>query len=144
MELIQISSLQEYLENTKRGFEPLMNSLFVLPLSLRMEIQEQLFGGRKDTLEKYFQWVWNHKSHVCEESGIHLPYYSRKFISHILSRGAHPEMARDPRNNNILSFDNHRKWEVGDRKSMRIYQRNELTIELLKSDYRDYYKTYSL
>jgi hypothetical protein len=53
-----------------------------------------------------------------------------------LTRGAHPEIAHDPRNINILCFESHNRWENGDRERMRIYPANMRLIELLKSEYQ--------
>lgn len=50
--------------------------------------------------------------------------------------GAYPEMAHDPRNINILTFEMHNRWENGDRKNMRIYPANVRLIELMKSEYQ--------
>ena len=52
-----------------------------------------------------------------------------------MTRGAPPEMAHDPRNVNILSFEMHNRWENGDRRNMRIYPANLLIIEQLKKEY---------
>ena len=65
-----------------------------------------------------------------------LPEYSATYCSHILTRGAHPEMANDPRNINILCFKHHLIWENGKREQMRIYPANMLRIEELKQDYK--------
>lgn len=62
--------------------------------------------------------------------------YSSVYVSHILTRGAHPDMAHDPRNINILCFNHHNQWENGDRRAMRIYEKNVETIELLKNEYQ--------
>ena len=66
-----------------------------------------------------------------------LSNYSAAFCSHILTRGAFPEMATDPRNINILSVEQHNKWENGNRKEMRIYNGNMKTIEILKREYNE-------
>ena len=73
--------------------------------------------------------------HICSETMRPLKQYSATYISHIMTRGAHPEMAHDPRNVNILCFEMHNRWENGNRSSMRIYAANMLTIEQLKKEY---------
>ena len=65
-----------------------------------------------------------------------LKEYSATYISHILTRGAHPEMAHDPRNINILCFRHHNQWEhATTRRTMRIYRGNLLKVQELKKEY---------
>lgn len=126
-----------------RGFEPLIDiNNFQMEISLRIAIQKEIFGhcifGRGDVMqanERFFRWVWVHKPHVCEETMQPLRNYSAVHCSHILTRGAHPEMAHDPRNINLLTFEMHERWENGDRQNMRIYARNMRIVELLKQEY---------
>lgn len=55
-------------------------------------------------------------------------------ISHILPGSSHPELYFHPLNCNVLTHDAHRQWEEGDRKSMKIYNKNQKLIEqMLKS-----------
>lgn len=136
-----INTREEYQEAVKRGFEPLLDMRFKMVVRLRVEIQTELFGrGRIDTMranEKFFRWVWNHKPHYCEETMRPLKTYSAVYCSHILTRGAFPEMATDPRNINLLCPEMHNRWENGDRERMRIYWKNKKTIELLKEEYNE-------
>lgn len=141
---IAIESIAEYRLCVERGFEPLIDDRFELPIALRVEIQRQLFGhvthGRGNipqANEHFFRWVWDHKPHRCEETMRPLHQYSAVYISHILSRGAHPEMAHDPRNVNILCAEMHARWENGDRHSMRVWRNNKKTIEKLKNEYEN-------
>jgi hypothetical protein len=96
--------------------------------------------GKKNIPEanqKFYYWIWNHKQHICEETMIPLQTYSAKFISHILTKGAYPEMAHDPRNVNILNYPSHMKWENEyERRKMRIYPANKRTISILLNDYQ--------
>jgi len=142
MNQIYISSIEEYEYCTNRGYNPLLDNRFSLEISLRIEIQRELFGqcvfGRGDVEkanERFYRWIWKHKPHQCEETMKPLHSYSSIYISHILTRGAFPEMAHDPRNVNILCGEMHNLWENGNRSSMRIYQKNVSTIELLTSEY---------
>ena len=122
----------------KRGYEPLIDRRFKMEIHLRVEIQRELFGSghTPSENEKFYRWVWAHNLHFCEETMRPLPDYSSVFISHILTRGAHPEMAHDPRNVNILSFEQHNRWENGDREKMRIYRGNLAIIYELNEDYK--------
>ena len=79
--------------------------------------------------------MWENKPHYCEECMRPLAEYSAVYVSHILTRGANPDMSHDPRNVNILCFRHHSEWENGAREQMRIFAKNQLTIEELKKDY---------
>lgn len=141
IEPVLISDRQEYEFVTDRGFCPLLDyKHFKMDIRLRVRIQQELFGrGVIDTMranEKFFRWIWEHKPHICEETLKPLQNYSAVYCSHILTRGAFPEMATDPRNINILCFEMHNKWENGDRRNMRIYPSNMRLIQLLKSEYQ--------
>lgn len=133
-----ISERWEYDYIVSRGFEPLLDTNhFRMDVRLRITIQREKFGTghTPEENERFYRWVWEHKPHYCEETMRPLPNYSATFVSHILTRGANPEMAHDPRNVNILCFEMHNKWENGDRKGMRIYPANLLRIEELKDEY---------
>lgn len=80
--------------------------------------------------------MWENKPHYCEECMRPLAEYSAVYVSHILTRGANPDMAHDPRNVNILCFRHHAEWENGEREKMRIWAKNQATIEELKKDYK--------
>ena len=144
MEPIVINERYEYEYINKRGYNPLLDIRnFRLEIGLRVEIQREIFGhcvfGRGDipaANERFFRWVWEHKPHQCEETMRPLANYSAVYCSHILTRGSHPEIAHDPRNINILSFESHNRWENGDRENMRIYPGNMRLIELMKTEYQ--------
>jgi len=133
----------EYELVVSRGYQPLLpNKHFALDIRLREKIQKELFGrcviGRGNipqANERFFRWVWDNKPHYCEECMKPLRAYSAVYCSHILTRGAHPEMAHDPRNINILCFEHHNQWENGAREKMRIYPGNQRTIKELENDY---------
>lgn len=132
--------MDEYRYIVNEGFCPLIDyKRFSMDIELRKAIQKELFGrGRIDTMqanEKFFKWVWAHKPHYCEETMRPLSQYSATYCSHILTRGAFPEMANDPRNINILCLEAHNRWENGDRQNMRIYPKNVRIIEMLKKEY---------
>lgn len=123
-----------------RGYEPLLDARFPMDIVLRVSIQRELFGrghGPEEN-EKFYRWCWDHSPKVCEETMQPLRNYSAVHVSHILTRGAFPEMAHDPRNVNILSLAAHNRWENGDRENMRIYRSNLLRIEMLKNEYKNF------
>lgn len=136
---IAIGSREEYYYLVKRGHDPLVDERhFKLTPELRKQIQGERFGTghTPDENERFYRYVWNRKAHYCEECGRPLPEYSATYISHILTRGAHPEMAHDPRNTNILCFVHHEQWEhATTRRTMRVYQSNKRIIEELIKDY---------
>lgn len=108
-----------------------------MPHRSRVDMQRNLFGDGHTPAEneRFYRWVWNHKPHICEECMKPLGEYSAVYVSHILTRGAHPEIAHDPRNTNILCFRCHGAWENGARWRMRIYEGNLSRIEQLKKEY---------
>lgn len=135
---MRIDTREQYDAWRAEGAEPLVNWMFDIEINLRASIQRELFGKGHSPQENeaFYRWCWKRLPHICEETMKPLPEYSAAFISHILSKGAHPEMAHDPRNINILCLEAHNRWENGDRENMRIYQRNMLMIEQLKEEYR--------
>lgn len=132
-----ITTKEEYDYCIQRGIEPLIyDDVFEIDINLRVELQKELFGKDiKKANQRFFKWIWQHKEHVCEECQRPLQFYSATFCSHILSRGAHPEMAHDGRNINILCFEHHNQYEFGNREQMRIFEKNQKTIERLKFEY---------
>ena len=139
-----ITDIEQYDYCVGRGIEPLLDTNnFQIEISLRVEIQKKLFGqceiGRGDipaANQRFFKWVWQHKPHYCEECLRPLNKFAAIYCSHILTRGAHPEMAHDARNINILCPEHHCTWESATtRKAMRIYSKNMRMIETLKNEY---------
>ena len=139
MEPIVIDTRELYDYARQRGYEPLIDRRFSLDINLRVSIQRELFGTghTPEENERFYRFCWEHYPHICSETMRPLRNYSATYVSHILTRGAHPEMAHDPRNVNILCFEMHNRWENGDRQNMRIYRINQLTIEMLKNEYRN-------
>lgn len=137
-DFITLSTREEYDYLLRNGIDALTDLRFEMDINLRIAVQHELFGTREDVQranERFYRWVWEHKPHYCEETMQPLREYSAVYVSHILTRGAHPEMAHDPRNVNLLCFDMHNKWENGKREEMRIYKRNQEIIERLKREY---------
>ena len=141
---ILLETQPEYDFVKNRGFEPLLpNKHFRLGIKLRVQLQRKLFGhcttGRGDVMaanDRFFRWIWDNKPHYCEECMKPLREYSAVYCSHILSRGAHPDMAWDARNINILCHRHHEQWEDNtQRHKMRIYEKNQQIIKELQADY---------
>lgn len=137
MEPIVIDTRELYEFARQRGYEPLVDRHFTVEINLRVSIQRELFGRghTPEENERFYRFCWDHYPHVCSETMRPLYEYSAAYVSHIMTRGAHPEMAHDPRNVNILCWEMHNRWENGDRQNMRIYRANLLTIEQLKKEY---------
>lgn len=139
MEPFVIDTRELYDYARSRGYEPLIDRHFSLEINLRVSIQRELFGAghTPEENERFYRWCWEHKLHVCEECMRPLREYSATYVSHILTKGAHPAMAHDPRNVNILCFSHHNTWENGKRENMRIYRSNMIVIETLKQEYQN-------
>lgn len=137
MEPIVIDTRELYDYARTRGYEPLVDRRFEVTHGLRVSVQRALFGtgNHEENNIVFYRWVWEHKRHVCEECLKPLNHYSATYVSHIVTRGAFPEFAYDPRNTNILCERCHANWENGNRMNMRIYRSNRLTIEQLKREY---------
>lgn len=137
MEPIFIETREEYALCKAEGFEPLIDRRFAMDIRLRVSVQRELFGKghSPEENEKFYRWCWEHYPHICQETMRPLKSYSAVYISHILTRGAHPEMAHDPRNINILCLEAHNRWENGNRQNMRIYLSNQRKIEAIKAEY---------
>ena len=144
-EVFEVTSREDYEALKKRGFDILFYYKNLrLNIDLRKELQEEIFGkgNHQERNQKYYRMAWEHsltqngQGHYCEECRKPLEKYSATYVSHILSRGAYPEMAYDLRNHNILCAQCHRNWEcVSKRENMRIYNRNKSLIRQLKKDY---------
>ena len=132
--------IEFYLKSLESGINILTNPELILDIQDRVLIQNWLFkrGSVPENNERFYRYCWEYKPHFCEESTAPLYHYSAKQVSHIMTKGAHVEMAFDIRNINLLTFKMHNKWEFGDksvREQMRIYTFNEYIINLLKHEY---------
>jgi len=142
--LIELATIEEYRLCVNNGFEPLIDKRFELPVDLRITIQRIEFGHSELSKgnvmqgnQRYYRWVWNNRLHRCEECGKPLREYSAVYVSHIITKGSHPEIAHDPRNANILCPKHHDQWETGDREKMRIFEKNTDLIQRLKKEYHE-------
>ena len=137
MEPFLIDTREQYDLCKAHGIEPLIDRRFAMEIRLRVSIQRELFGTGHTPAEneRFYRFCWDHYPHICAECMRPLRQYSATYVSHIMTRGAHPETAHDCRNVNILCFSHHSVWENGNRKNMRIYQRNLQIVEELKKEY---------
>lgn len=138
-----INSYQDYLLAVQNKFQPLIDTNFHIDIQLRAEIQDTLFGKKFPANDdRFFRWVWKYKPHYCEETGMEIPRFAAVHMSHILSKGAFPEMRYDPRNINIVLYHIHNIWEFGlekEKMKLKIYLKNQQIIETLKHEYRQLY-----
>lgn len=139
---ILIEDLECYKYAKSKGYEPLTNKRFYMPIKVRVDVQRYLFGAGHTPAEneRFYRYCWELYPHICEECMRPLTQFSATYISHIRTRGAFPEAAHDVRNVNILCFKHHNQWETGNRKAMRIYPGNVQTIEQLTKEYNEVWK----
>lgn len=139
---ILIEDLECYKYAKSKGYEPLIDKRFEMPIKVRVDVQRYLFGAGHTPAEneRFYRYCWDLYPHICEECMRPLTQFSATYISHIRTRGAFPEAAHDVRNVNILCFKHHNQWETGNRKAMRIYPGNVQTIEQLTKEYNEVWK----
>lgn len=139
---ILIEDLECYKYAKSKGYEPLTDKRFEMPIKVRIDVQRYLFGAGHTPAEneKFYRYCWDLYPHICEECMRPLTQFSATYISHIRTRGAFPEASHDVRNVNILCFKHHNQWETGNRKAMRIYPGNVQTIEQLTKEYNEVWK----
>jgi len=71
---------------------------------------------------KFYEEIWSERPHYCEECDKYLgDKWERYMFSHILSKGAHPGLRHEKLNITISCLDCHRKYEFGDKKSMKMW-----------------------
>ena len=139
---ILIEDIECYKYAKNKGYEPLTDKRFEMPIKVRIDVQRYLFGAGHTPAEneRFYRYCWDLYPHICEECMRPLTQFSATYISHIRTRGAFPEAAHDVRNVNILCFKHHNQWETGNRKAMRIYPGNVQTIEQLTKEYNEVWK----
>lgn len=139
---ILIEDIECYKYAKSKGYEPLTDKRFEMPIKVRVDVQRYLFGAGHTPAEneRFYRYCWDLYPHICEECMRPLTQFSATYISHIRTRGAFPEAAHDVRNVNILCFKHHNQWETGNRKAMRIYPGNVQTIEQLTKEYNEVWK----
>ncbi len=135
---IPINDVNTYIRYKSQGFEPLVSLIFKINFELRLKLQNELFGEMSPENDiKYYKYMFHVKPNICEETDQPLVYDS-KCVSHILTRGAHPALRYDLRNNNLVIPKIHNIWDhdkESEKKKLKIYYKNQLIIELLKKEY---------
>lgn len=139
--MMEINTLEEYASLLKRGRDALRDTRYSMAHGLRRDIQKQRFGGNNaEGNTKFYRYCLSSFPMVCEHCGKPIRHPSAYNVSHILSRGSHPEMAHDPRNINILCPECHDAWEhttTRGRMNPWFVAKNEKRIEQLKQEYNE-------
>lgn len=121
----------------KLAYQVLSHSLVANPT--RRDIQRELFGGNNaEGNQKFYAFCIRHKSPICEHCGKPIPHPTAINVSHILTRGSHPEMAHDPRNVQMLCAGCHGLWEHTTTRSKMnpwFVEKTNKIIERLKQEY---------
>lgn len=89
-----------------------------------------------------YRKVFDENPHECEECGAALndifeidgEILNIWQYSHIASKAAYPEFRHNSKNFNRLCLVHHNQWEFGNRKVMKIYVKNIITINDLIND----------
>lgn len=135
-----VTTREDYDILLSKGIDCLYDPRFDLEIGLRIAIQKEKFGKNDDEGNaKFYHYCLTHFPMVCENCGKPIRYPWATNVSHILTRGAHPEMAFDCRNINILCMECHQLWEhKTTRNRLRLWfvEKNERTIEMLKKEYQ--------
>lgn len=120
----------------KRSQKPLKRS--------RIKSTPETIERRKETLRldrELYLYIFNTKPHKCEECRNLLPDIFEDEngnivcigqYSHILTKNSFPEYRHNRLNINRLCIIHHNQWEFSDRKSMKIYEPNQLIIQKIK------------
>lgn len=139
--MVEITNREDYDALLKRGIDCLYDKRYHLEIGLRREIQREKFGKNDDAGNAlFYAYCIKHFPHVCENCGKPIEHPWATNVSHILSRGSHPEMAHDPRNVNILCWECHELWEhktTRNRLNPWFVEKNERTIQMLKQEYNN-------
>lgn len=135
----EVNTMEEYDALLKRGIDALSDSRYHMEINLRRRIQKEKFGKNDDEGNaKFYHYCLTHFPMVCENCGKPIRYPWATNVSHILTRGAHPEMAHDPRNISILCAQCHELYEhstTRDQLRMWYVEKTERIKEELKREY---------
>ena len=135
----EVNTREEYEALLKHGIDALSDSRYHMEINLRRRIQKEKFGKNDDEGNaKFYHYCLTHFPMVCENCGKPIRYPWATNVSHILTRGAHPEMAFDPRNISILCAQCHELYEhstTRDQLRMWYVEKTERIKEELKREY---------
>jgi len=92
---------------------------------------------------QFYKEIWEERPHRCIECGEPLRVFMAINFSHILTKKSYPSYRHDKRNIDLLCFGHHQKWEFGDRKSMKIWKKNEPLMQELKLEYHTKQNNYA-
>jgi hypothetical protein len=104
------------------------NSLFS-----NLEPKKKASTTRLELDEQFYLRCFEKSNHRCEECGKRLPtefrdsegnVNARWRYSHIVAKSIAPELRRNEDNINHLCQEHHTQWDHGDRKVMKIYEKN--------------------
>lgn len=139
--MVEITNREDYDALLKRGIDCLYDKRYHLEIGLRREIQREKFGKNDDEGNAiFYRYCLHHFPRICENCGRPIEHPWATNVSHILTRGSHPEMAHDPRNVNILCWTCHELWEHAPTRfklNPWLVEKNERTIQMLKQEYNN-------
>lgn len=107
----------------------------------RVESVSEKTQVKIDKDEETYEKVFNSSDHKCEECGVRLNEEFRDDegrvscrwrYSHILPKSIYPKLRHNVLNFNNLCLECHQVWDFGDKKRMKIFDKNEETICKLK------------
>ena len=136
----EVNTREEYDALLKHGIDALSDNRYHLEIGLRRAIQKEKFGGNNDEGNaKFYAYCLHHFPMVCENCGKPIRHPWATNVSHILTRGAHPEASHDPRNISILCAECHSLYEHSTtRQQLRMWyiEKTERIKEELKKEYQ--------
>ena len=135
-----VTTREDYDILLSKGIDCLYDPRFDLEIGLRIAIQKEKFGKNDDEGNaKFYHYCLTHFPMVCENCGKPIRYPWATNVSHILTRGAHPEASHDPRNISILCAQCHELYEhstTRDQLRMWYVEKTERVKEMLKKEYQ--------
>lgn len=88
----------------------------------------------------FYNEIWAERNHSCEECGRNLgDTWKRYMFSHLITKGAHPDLRYDKRNIVLKCLECHNRWENGDRRNMRVFARYRDTISQMLKESSEHY-----
>lgn len=125
-------------KDTKKDRKSLRSEINGLKSNLNRLVYPVDVSSKKKTMqekdEEFYEECFNSSDHICEECGDNLPkkfrgedgkILARYRFSHIVAKSIAPELRHKIKNINDLCLKCHTKWDFGDRKSMKIYDKNK-------------------